>query len=372
MNPALIKIAAKRQAMRSAAGLRNGAVDFIASIPQKLKSGFDDGMSIASDRWGRGNSILDPAAARQSFNAISDPAEAVGHVAGRVAADLGGNGTRSAIWANRHPQKFLGNIVKDGIGSLGGSGSSRLLAAGTAAGVLGATSGNFNIGSFLASPSEMGRTPGFKAVLPSDDDPTKTSAPVREVAARYLLGYKGRPLPFKEFVAETGMAPDDAKEYLRWEYRDKGIDGVGLIKGTMNGLNNEPEVKIAGYRVPLSAAATTGLAVGGLMGYAANKDAIDAISHNVIDKPLQKAGAAISNAVQPIRNAGASVVDNAVGSVLPSLNKASALISPYRQQIKAGGRLAGIAGLAAAGIYGGAKAVDYLKEQHRLNNTEIN
>lgn len=371
MNPALIKIAAHRQAVRAAGGLRSGAVDFITSIPQKLKSGFDDGMAIASDRWGRGNSLLDPMAAKQSFNAISDPAEAIGHVAGRVAADLGGNGTRSTIWANRHPQKILGNITKDAIGALGGSGSSRLLAAGTVAGVLGATSGNFDVGSFLDSPSEFGRTPGFKAVLPSDDDPTKTSAPVREVAARYLLGYKGRPLPFKEFVSETGMSPDAAKDYLRWEYRDKGIDGVGLIKGTMNGLNGEPEAKIAGYRVPLSAAVASGLTVGGLAGYAANKDSIDAISRSAIDEPLQRAGAAISNATQPIRRAGASAFDNTVGSVLPSLNKASELISPYRQQIKAGGRLAGIAGLATAAIYGGAKAVDYLQEQHRLNNTEI-
>lgn len=371
MNPALIKIAAQRQAVRAAGGLRNEAVDFITSIPQKFKSGFDDGMAIASDRWGRGSSVIDPSAAQQSFDAISDPAEAIGHVAGRVAADLGGNGTRSTIWANRHPQKILGNITKDAIGAFGGNGSSRLLAAGTAAGVLGVTSGNFDVGSFLNSPGEFGRTPGLKAVFPSDDDPTKTSDSAREVPARYLLGYKGRPLPFKEFVNETGMAPDDAKEYLRWEYRDKGIDGVGLIKGTMNGLNGEPEAKIAGYRVPLSAAVTSGLTVGGLMGYAANKDSIDAISRSVIDEPLQKAGTAIFNATQPIRSAGASAFDNAVGSFLPSLNKASELISPYRQQIKAGGRLAGIAGLATAAIYGGAKAMDYLQDRHRLNNTEI-
>ena len=51
-----------------------------------------------------------------------------------------------------------------------------------------------NTGLGLMTP--FGGAEGYKAALPSDEDPSKTSNVIGEVAAKYFLGRTGNLLPY--------------------------------------------------------------------------------------------------------------------------------------------------------------------------------
>ena len=61
--------------------------------------------------------------------------------------------------------------------------------------------------------------------------------------------------------------PDLTKErytnYQKFLYNEKGPLGIGVIKGTMENLQGEPEVRLAGFPVGLQA---VGAALGGTAG----------------------------------------------------------------------------------------------------------
>ncbi len=106
---------------------------------------------------------------------------------------------------------------------------------------------------------------GYKAALPSAEDPNKTSNVLGEVAAKYFLGRTGDLLPYSEFVK---VRPDVSKdEYMRYKafkfdkrgdinLSDDGQIGVplGVLKYTNEGIHG-PEVQFLGRSLP----ATTGL-----------------------------------------------------------------------------------------------------------------
>ena len=120
-----------------------------------------------------------------------------------------------------------------------------------------------NTGLGLMSP--FGGAPGYKAALPSEEDPTKTSNPVLEVGAKYFLGRTGNLLPYSEFVK---VRPDVSKdEYGRYKAfkHDKRIDlnpfddgkftaPTGVVKYTNEGIHG-PEVQFLGKSLPV----TTGI-----------------------------------------------------------------------------------------------------------------
>ena len=120
-----------------------------------------------------------------------------------------------------------------------------------------------NTGLGLMTP--FGGAEGYKAALPSEEDPSKTSNVLGEVAAKYFLGRTGDLLPYSEFVK---VRPDVSKdEYMRYKafkfdkrgdinLADDGQIGVplGVLKYTNEGIHG-PEVQFLGRSLP----ATTGL-----------------------------------------------------------------------------------------------------------------
>ena len=124
----------------------------------------------------------------------------------------------------------------------------------------------------------MGGAEGFKAVFPSDEDPSKTNNPVMEVGAKYFLGRRGGILPWEEFKQ---VRPDVSKdEYMRYKaYKyDKRTDlnpfddgqvvlPLGIGKASMEGVQG-PEVEMLGSTIPV----TTGIVpyatslAGGILG----------------------------------------------------------------------------------------------------------
>ena len=130
-----------------------------------------------------------------------------------------------------------------------------------------------NTGLGLMTP--FGGAEGYKAALPSEDDPSKTSNVLGEVAMKYIMGSTGNLLPYDEFVK---VRPDVSKEeygrYKAFKHDkpmldlnpfDDGQMGVmrGALKTTDEGIHG-PEVQFLGRSLPM----TTGIipflgAVGG-------------------------------------------------------------------------------------------------------------
>ena len=116
------------------------------------------------------------------------------------------------------------------------------------------------------------REEGYKAVLPSAEDPRQSENALAEVGARYFLGRTGGLLPYDEFVKER---PDVSKEeyykyktYLHNKNLDLNpLDGDfnigGVVKGTVDGIHG-PEVSFLGKSIPaLTGMVPIAAAIGG-------------------------------------------------------------------------------------------------------------
>ena len=119
-----------------------------------------------------------------------------------------------------------------------------------------------NTGLGLMSP--FGGAEGYKAALPSEDDPTKSSNVLGEVGLKYLMGRTGQLLPYEEFKkVRPDVSRDEYKRYQAFKY-DKREDynptdgdltiGAGALKFTDEGIHG-PEVQFLGRGLPV----TTGI-----------------------------------------------------------------------------------------------------------------
>ena len=133
-----------------------------------------------------------------------------------------------------------------------------------------------NAGIGLLNP--LGGSGGYTAVLPSQDDLTKTDNVIGEVAAKYILGRTGNLLPYEEF---SKYRPDvDIGEYNRYKAfkYDKELDydprdgnlnllPGGVLKATADGIHG-PEVQFLGRSLPVTTTMVpyAGALIGGLMG----------------------------------------------------------------------------------------------------------
>lgn len=245
------------------------------------------------------NSALNP---RDYGKVFKNPEIGIGgkaaYVAGRLAHDVLSDGTRVPWWALNHPLAItgvLGRAASDAANltpdrktyratnpdmtmeaiddafsrEMGYSHGGRyegvpLAVARYAIPAMAATamvqaSGNHDMLNALGG----GRSAGFQAVLPSEEDNRVSTNPVLEAAARYIFGRSGRLLPWEEFTQERpDVSESDYKAYAAYQF-DKGPLGIGLFKGTSRNIDGEPEGTLMGFRVPLSAATATGGAMVG-------------------------------------------------------------------------------------------------------------
>ena len=133
-----------------------------------------------------------------------------------------------------------------------------------------------NTGLGLMTP--FGGAEGYKAALPSEEDPSKTSNVLGEVAMKYIMGRTGNLLPYEDFVkVRPDVSPDEFGRYKAFKF-DKSLDvdpsdgDVGLpggaLKYTSEGIHG-PEVQFLGRSLPVTtgivpfASAVAGAALGG-------------------------------------------------------------------------------------------------------------
>ncbi len=117
-----------------------------------------------------------------------------------------------------------------------------------------------NSGIGLLNP--FGGQEGYKAVLESEEDPSKTNNVLGEIAAKYILGKTGGLLPWDEFKQ---VRPDVSKdEYMRYKAFKFDNDGdlnpfddgqavvpTGVLKYTNEGIHG-PAVQFLGRSLPLA------------------------------------------------------------------------------------------------------------------------
>lgn len=184
--------------------------------------------------------------------------EAIGAVFGTVAADLARDGMRNIWWFINAPQALTQIAAKQGIASATGRTVQPLISndasrfAATLPAVLAVSLGM----------GQFGRAPGFKAVVPSEDDSRETDDALQEAASRYFLGRTGRLLPYDEFVKERpDVSPQEYRAYKQYLFGDQGV-----LKATGEGILG-PEVAFMGKSIPVSTAIAP--AVAGIIGTAA-------------------------------------------------------------------------------------------------------
>ena len=111
-----------------------------------------------------------------------------------------------------------------------------------------------------------GGSGGYAAALPSEDDPTKTSNVIGEIAAKYFLGKTGNLLPYSDFSKERpDVSREDYNRYKAFKY-DKDVDlnpfddgqmtlPLGIAKYTSDGIHG-PEVQFLGRSLPVTTTLT--------------------------------------------------------------------------------------------------------------------
>jgi len=129
-----------------------------------------------------------------------------------------------------------------------------------------------NTGLGLLTP--FGGAEGYKAAMPSDEDPTKTDNVLGEVGLKYFMGKTGNLLPYSEFSkVRPDVSPEEYGKYQAWKFNkdedwnafDDGKTSMagGAIRTTDEGIHG-PELQFLGRSLPV----TTGIVpyIGALAG----------------------------------------------------------------------------------------------------------
>tara|TARA_X000001388_G_scaffold1415_1_gene1471 strand:- start:83 stop:1192 length:1110 start_codon:yes stop_codon:yes gene_type:complete len=133
-----------------------------------------------------------------------------------------------------------------------------------------------NTGLGLMTP--FGGAEGYKAALPSEEDPTKTSNVLGEVALKYFMGRTGNLLPYDEFVkVRPDVSPEEYRRYKAFKF-DKKEDinpfddgqasvAAGALRFTDEGIHG-PEVQFLGRSLPITTGVVpfAGAVAGGALG----------------------------------------------------------------------------------------------------------
>ncbi len=120
-----------------------------------------------------------------------------------------------------------------------------------------------NAGIGLLNP--FGGMGGYEAVIPSEEDPTKTNNMLLEIGTKYIMGRTGGLLPYNQFKEHRpDVAKGEYNAYKAFKY-DKKLDlnitdgdftlPAGLLKGTTDGIHGA-ELQFLGRSLPLN---TTGV-----------------------------------------------------------------------------------------------------------------
>ena len=235
-----------------------------------LKKGWQEASAIMGAMGDYGHTILPTKEGRQFYKRLGEkgitatetPLQLAGALGARVLTDLGDDATRKVYWRYNHPMAISEKVAEGVMGeNIKRYTQPQKAAIGLAAVGLpvSASLGTYDI----TNLTELGRPKGFAQSYAEigSEDRRETGQVGPELVDRFVLGRQGRPL---KFATAQEDIPDLTKEryanYMNFLYNEKGPLGVGIVKGTMENLQGEPEAHIVGFPVGLQAA---GALVGG-------------------------------------------------------------------------------------------------------------
>ena len=237
--------------------------DELVNISKSLQQGAvkaDEVMKTSGVKGlGYGQSILDPrfkkSIAREGITFGETPAQFLGAYAARLAVDAANDGTRTYWWRYNHPlaiaQAGVETLVnKDLIKSPTGRALTGLSIATPAI----AAAGTYDI----TNPEELFRPKGFaqKYSELGSEDRRETSQPTQELFERFFLGRTGDPLKYATAKQDIpDLTPERYGNYMKYLYNDKGLLGLGILKGTSENLQGNPEARLLGFPVSIPMAA---------------------------------------------------------------------------------------------------------------------
>ena len=122
----------------------------------------------------------------------------------------------------------------------------------------------FAINQGLGLMTPFGGYEGYEAVIPSDEDPSKTKNVVGEIASKYIMGRTGNLLNWNDFKeVRPDVSKDEYMRYKAFKYDKEGDlnpfdDGqvtlpTGVIKATTDGIHGA-EVQFLGRSLPVNTA----------------------------------------------------------------------------------------------------------------------
>ena len=205
------------------------------------------------------------------------PLKFAGAMAARLLTDVGEDASRKFYWHYNHPMPIADRVAEQIIGGtyakdilpkrMGGTerfnptekSMIRLASIGLP---VGASLGHLN----LMNPGEAFRPKGYKQKYAAEgaDDRRQTTQVAPELLDRVFLGRRGRPLKYETAKADIpDLTPKRYGDYMRYAYQNKGLTGLGLLKGTTSNLEGKPEISVVGFPFGLqSGGALTGGAIG--------------------------------------------------------------------------------------------------------------
>ena len=209
---------------------------------------------LSQGNLGYGQSVLDPRfkadIKKQGVSVRQTPAQAAGAYTSRVLVDAANDGTRTYWWRWNHPLAIAQRVVETGLGKI--ESPTAKAAAGLAIAVPAiAAAGSYDI----TNPEEQFRPEGYAQTYSPKgaEDRRKTGQPVQELFERFFLGRTGDPLKYATAKEEIpSLTPERYGNYLNFLYQDKGLLGLGVVKGTMENLQGYPEARMLGFPINLT------------------------------------------------------------------------------------------------------------------------
>jgi len=305
------------------------AKNLLSDIPEKLQQvgqSFVSGVRKADAVQRRqvketgsnyGQSILDPRFRTklqgQGVSFKNNPAEFLGAYASRGLVDIAADGTRTYFWRYNHPlaissglsELYLGNYTRSATGKAAitaGIGIPAIAAAGT-----------YDI----TNPGEMFRPKGYAQRYSEEgtDDRRQTTQPGAELFERFFLGRTGDPLKYETAKQDIpDLTPERWGNYQQFLYQDKGLLGLGVLKGTMENLEGNPEVRLLGFPANIPMA---GGFVGGTL--AAKAALSQKTPVNTPNRPARRLAGGFAAAVGG--SIGGVLLGNAVNEVIAMGNR---------------------------------------------------
>ena len=186
----------------------------------------------------------------------STPLQMAGAVSARLLTDVGDDATRHLYWRYNHPMAIADKLAEQVVGEkiYEYKGPQRAAIQLASVGIpVSASLGTFDI----TNIGELGRPKGFAQSYAEQgsEDRRQTGQVGPELLDRFALGRQGRPLKYETAKEDIpSLTKQRYSNYMNYLYNEKGPLGIGVIKGTMENLQGEPELRVVGFPVGLQAA----------------------------------------------------------------------------------------------------------------------